>query len=138
MALDPFQRRLLKSKYAGPSRIRTYADSPTPAGYRHRLLVKIPESHVGSRVMQDRIEDTMLRQIRHERPGPRRDYLIRDLEYWRQNGKPTYYQPPKGKGQRSLSSAEPVRTWRGGKPLWKDVEGDREQLRRILRGGSTR
>ncbi len=90
-----------------------------PPGYKHTQLAQIPRSHYSSKVMQDILEEIMLKKIRREPPGPRRDFLVRDYELWLANGRPTgVAQGPFGRAP--PKSIEPIRTWQKGKPIHDD------------------
>jgi hypothetical protein len=84
-------------------------------------------------MLQDQIQETMLRQIRSTPAGPQRDFLVRDYELWLQNGRPTANaQQPQNRKIMELR-----RTWQDGKPLSADLsEMDKaiaeERARRLL------
>jgi len=107
-----------------------------PIGYRHHSFATIPRQHISSKVMQDIIEENMRRQIAREPAGPKRDFLIRDLELWIANGRPTagnfIAYDKKRKRLNRDKEAEPVKTWRN-KPLCADFESlsKREAAERI-------
>ena len=114
-----------------------------PIGYKHDELARIPKSHVSSRSRQDDIEEIMKAQIRNEPAGPRRDWLIKDLEMWQANGRPVAGSfkkyNPRNKTTSLDRQAEPVKTWQNGKPLSADfTDGDAldnaRKIRRMLRG----
>lgn len=103
-----------------------------PVGYRHRTIANIPKSHFSSRMLQDQIQETMLRQIRNCPAGPQRDFLVRDYELWLQNGRPTANAQRQQRNEMELR-----RTWQDGKPLSADLsEMDKaiaeERARRLL------
>ena len=122
-------------------KMRTRQDKMIPQGYRHDNLQTIPKDHHSYKPMQDLMEEGMLKDIRKEAPGPRKDFLIKDYELWVQNGRSTYGEwDPNNKVQKGIQELknEVRRTRHNSTPIvddfseqdWKD-----KRMKRLLKRG---
>jgi hypothetical protein len=88
---------------------------------------------MSSKVQQDYIEEKMKRKINREAPGRRRDYMVKQLEEWRQAGRPTAIDQSLGRNNPRNTNAyenkrliEMVPTWQKGRPKYMDYRNDNE------------
>ena len=107
----------------------SWRDIAIPKGYRHTSLQKVPYAHQSYKPLQDETELNYKRLIADTPPGPRRDYYIRDYEWWLANGRPTYGSPgtkaDKNEWRRTQGKASGV---------WQDfIEDDHPRRTRRIR-----
>jgi hypothetical protein len=125
--MDQAQKQLIRRRLRGRRLVTPVGDGfafgpwavakrGAPAGFRHTSLAAIQEKHVSSRLLQDRIEEDYRVKIRQASAGARRDFMIRDYELWKANGRPTY-------GNIRHKAGEPRRTYQDGKPICDDFAG---------------
>jgi len=114
-------------------KVKRVGDMPIPKGYRHTSIATIPERHRSNRLVQDQQEERAVKRIRATPPGPRRDFYIRDLEVWRQQGRPTYMDQTLGNKATPKKHAEMRRTDHDGSPVLRDIQNDRRLLKKITR-----
>lgn len=111
------KRQMMKQK--------EWTDSPIAPGFKHTSLAKVPYGHQSHKATQDSVEEGKMREIRNCPSGARRDYLIEDLYYWQQNGRPVYGdQGPK-------SNKNDYRETQGkARGIWEDTITDEAQKTR--------
>ena len=110
---------------------RSIDDAYYPKGYKFDSVARIKQDHVNHRSVQDLVDDSKRRRIRHEPPGPRRDYLIKEHHYWVQNGRPVV--ADQNAHRKNADVKQDARgAWQDGKPMYTDYMHDNE-MRNVKR-----
>ena len=107
---------------------KSVIDTPVPPGFKHTSRAKVPIKHKSYKPAQDRIEASMIREINRTGPGRRLDFLLANLEEWRQAGRPTYGAPTDPKYKHEVAE-----TQRKGLGKWTDKVGEHDQVRKTRR-----